>query len=264
MLSDRNIALVEDFPDATSVFGEVQIKGGVTIVVRADRPVSQLRVISNLDPRNPQTFSHDRSIDRDVFLRFPRAESILRKVHGIAHTNQTFRASMDSLVSARKPFGLGSDERGDSESHVGQTYVLHHKGGTGHILKNKIRAGLTLADSWKIFLPRLASGSDKFPHPIIGKPFIGEPGSVCSETYLAVGPFESRSMAENVLSYMHTQLFRYLCLLRKSSQDTPRAVFKFVPLQDFQRSWNDHQLRSVYQIDEEEWKEIGELVTTLS
>ena len=40
-------------------------------------------------------------------------------------------------------------------------------------------------------MPRAGSGSDSFPHSILGKPFIGEPGSASTETYIVVAYFET-------------------------------------------------------------------------
>ena len=73
---------------------------------------------------------------------------------------------------------------------------------------------------------------DTYPHRIISTPFIGEPGSISSETYLCIGPFDSKSEAESVLSYLSCRLTRFLILLHKPSQDTTRKVYTFVPTQD--------------------------------
>ena len=72
---------------------------------------------------------------------------------------------------------------------------------------------------------------DTYPHKIISTPFIGEPGSISSETYLCIGPFDSKSQAESVLSYLSCRLTRLLILLHKPSQDTTRKVYTFVPTQ---------------------------------
>jgi hypothetical protein len=39
-------------------------------------------------------------------------------------------------------------------------------------------------------------------HRIISTPFIGELSSISSETYLCIGPLDSKSEAESVLSYL--------------------------------------------------------------
>lgn len=262
MLDDHHIRLMDDFPDAGVVFDDVQIKGGVTIVVRNENPTPNMTVISNLDPNQPVSFSREHADQHgDVFLRFHNARPILEKVQRVGSELTGKTQSMAQLVSVRKPFGLTAEERGDPAADPKSSFVLHHKGGQSRIAKDRIKTGHLLAESWKIFIPRLASGSDSFPHPILGKVFIGAPGEVCTETYLSIGPFPSETIAVNAQSYLETRLFRYLCLLRKSSQDTPRTVFKFVPVQDFQQSWNDEKLRELYSIESHEWEEIRSLVS---
>ena len=48
---------------------------------------------------------------------------------------------------------------------------------------------------------------------------------------------------------MRTKFFRYLVSMKKKTQDNPRDVFQFVPLQDFSKSWTDEELYAKYDID---------------
>lgn len=67
-----------------------------------------------------------------------------------------------------------------------------------------------------------------------------------------IGPFDSRSEAENALSYLTCRLTRLLILLHKPSQDTTRRVYTFVPVQDWSRRWTDADLYARYGINAEE------------
>ena len=83
--------------------------------------------------------------------------------------------------------------------------------------------GTHLIDEWKLFASYAAPGTgnkDTYPHKIISTPFIGEPGSISSETYLCIGPFDSKSEAESALSYLSCRLTRLLILLHKPSLST--------------------------------------------
>jgi site-specific DNA-methyltransferase (adenine-specific) len=115
-----------------------------------------------------------------------------------------------------------------------------------------VQTGLEYIDSWKVFIPRAGSGSDAFPHPILGKPFVGEPESICSETYICIGPFNSKDEATNVCTYLGTKLLRFLVLLHKPSQDAARSVYTFVPTQSFKESWSDEKMYKKYGISDEE------------
>jgi site-specific DNA-methyltransferase (adenine-specific) len=120
--------------------------------------------------------------------------------------------------------------------------------------------GLEYLDSWKVFIPFLASGSDAFPHSILGKPFLGEPGTATTETNLAIGPFASDQEAMNVIHYISTRFFRFLVLQRKPSQNATRKVYGFVPTQDFTKQWTDEMLYEKYDISDDEISFIEKMI----
>lgn len=62
------------------------------------------------------------------------------------------------------------------------------------------------------------------------------------------------------MTYMRTKFFRYLVSMKKKTQDNPRDVFQFVPLQDFTRPWSDEDLYSKYDIDLFERKYIDSII----
>jgi site-specific DNA-methyltransferase (adenine-specific) len=64
--------------------------------------------------------------------------------------------------------------------------------------------------------------------------------------YLCIAPFDSKSQAESVLSYLCCRLTRFLILLHKPSADTTRKVYTFVPTQDWTRPWTDSDLYKKY------------------
>jgi site-specific DNA-methyltransferase (adenine-specific) len=95
------------------------------------------------------------------------------------------------------------------------------------------------------------AGED-FPHQILNKPFYGEPNSCCTETYLVIGPYSSKKIAENVISYIQTRFFRFLVLLRKNTQHAAKSVYTFVPTQNFDEPWTDEKLYKKYGLTEDE------------
>ena len=55
-----------------------------------------------------------------------------------------------------------------------------------------------------------------------------------------------------MITYIKTRFFRYLVSIKKKTQDNPRDVFQFVPLQDFTRPWTDADLYAKYGLTDEE------------
>lgn len=141
--------------------------------------------------------------------------------------------------------------------------TIYQNGGTGYVAREEIETGVELIDKWKIYVGRAAPGTgnrDTYPHRILSTPFIGEPGSICSETYLCIGPLDSKSAAESVLSYLACRLTRLLILLHKPSQDTTRKVYSFVPTQAWTKPWTDAELYAKYGLNDEEVAFIEKIV----
>jgi hypothetical protein len=160
----------------------------------------------------------------------------------------------ERLVSSRKPFGLETTFKGKVSPAPGDV-LIYQKGGTGYVSRDSIPAGAHLIDGWKIYVGRAGPGTgnkDTYPHRIISTPFLGESGSISSETYLCIGPFNHRSQAESALSYLRCRLTRFLILLHKPSQDTTRKVYTFVPTQDWTHDWTDSDLYAKYGLSTDE------------
>src|SRR5581483_6392076 len=120
--------------------------------------------------------------------------------------------------------------------------------------RSPITTGVNLIDKWKVYVGFAAPGTgnkDTYPHRIISTPFVGEPGSISSETYLCIGPFDSKSQAASVLSYLSCRLTRFLILLHKPSHNTTRKVYTFVPTQKWNRTWTDEDLYAKYGLSED-------------
>lgn len=92
---------------------------------------------------------------------------------------------------------------------------------------------------------------------ILGKPFYGEPQSVCSYTYLVIGYDKekhnfTKKECENIISYIETKFFRYMVSIKKKTQNTTRELFLFAPIQDFSKPWTDEDLYAKYGLTQEE------------
>lgn len=75
-----------------------------------------------------------------------------------------------------------------------------------------------------------------------------------------IGPLDSKSQAESVLSYLNCRLTRLLILLHKPSQDTTRKVYAFVPTQKWTRLWTDADLYEKYNLTKSEIAFIEKIV----
>lgn len=272
MLSDSRIRSIDDYLNASDVFPGVGLKGGVCYFLWDRDNPGQCRVTTYFKDEAPSTATRDLlEPGIDVFVRFNEGLSILRKVVEV-ETGQSERLRLprerrfDQLVSSRKPFGFDTKFKG-RESRRNGDLLLYRNGGTGFVERGAIGSGTELIDKWKLFLGYAAPGTgnrDTYPHRIISTPFIGEPGSVSSETYLCIGPLDSRGETESVLSYLSCRLTRLLILLHKPSQHVTRKVYTFVPVQDWTHEWTDEALYSRYGLTPSEITFIEKIVRPMA
>lgn len=268
MLADDRIRSIDDFLSAADVFPGVGLKGGVCYFLwNRDNP-GPCRVSTHFKDW-PVSIATRPLLEEgaDVFIRFNEGLAILKKVVAV-DTGQSQSLSLpdskrfDRLVSSRKPFGLETTFKGKA-SKGSDDVLIYQNGGTGYIARKSIPTGAHLIDKWKVFTGRAAPGTgnrDTYPHRIISTPFIGQPGTVSSETYLCIGPLDTAAEAESVQSYLSCRLTRLLILLHKPSQDTTRKVYSFVPTQDWSTPWTDDDLYAKYGLNDEEISFIETLV----
>lgn len=273
MLNDERLRSIDDYLSASDVFPGVGLKGGICVFLWDRDHSGPCEVKTHFKGEAPSLAKRELLEGGvDVFIRFNEGLSILKKVVAI-ETGQTASLILqdsqrfDRLVSSRKPFGLETTFKGKPSKVNGNDLLVYQNGGTGFIPRNTVSAGIQYIDKWKIFIGRAAPGTgnrDTYPHRIISTPFIGEPASISSETYLCIGPFESKIEAENALSYLSCRLTRLLILLHKPSQDTTRKVYTFVPVQDWSKSWTDQELYQKYKLSLDEIAFIEKVVRPMS
>ena len=260
MLADDRLRSIDDYLSASDVFPGVGLKGGVCFFLWDRENHGPCLVTTHFKDEAPSTASR-RLLEPgvDVFIRFNEGLSILKKVVAVERGKTDLLSlpeskRFDRLVSSRKPFGLDTMFKGKVVKGAGDILV-YQNGGTGYIPRSSISAGTLLIDKWKIFMGYAAPGTgnkDTYPHRIISTPFVGDPGTISSETYLCIGPFNTKSEAESVLSYLSCRLTRLLILLHKPSQHITRKVYSFAPTQKWTKRWTDEDLYTKYGISASE------------
>ena len=102
-------------------------------------------------------------------------------------------------------------------------------------------------EKYKIILPK-ANGSgaigEVLSTPVIGYPVIGY-----TETFISVGEFDSLEEAEACLKYIKSKFLRTMLGVLKITQDNTKAVWHYIPLQDFTVNSDIDWTQSVADID---------------
>jgi len=262
MLHDKRIRIIHDYPEANDCFSGVQIKGGVSYFLWDNDYSGDVTVYTHRGNEVSSPLTRPLlETGNDTFIRFNEAVDILHKVRSFNER------SMEELVSTRLPFGFPNTFKGNKTKKLDSDLIIYVSGNdrdvrgtTAYVSNVSVTKGREMIPWEKVYIAKAGSGSDSFPHPILPKPFYGAPYTVCNESYLVIGPFKNKRECENAMSYIATRLFRFLVLLKKSSQNAAKGVYQFVPVQDFSEPWTDEKLYAKYSITDEEIAFIESLV----
>jgi hypothetical protein len=221
MLSDDRLRSIDDYLTASDVFSGVGLKGGVCYFLWDRDNPGLCRVTTHFKDWPTTTATRPLLEEgKDIFIRFNDGLSILKRVISTESGDGESIALPESkkfmnLVSSIGAYGLDSTFRGKDNKSDGDLKV-YRNGGVGYIARAEVAKEEHTFDKWKVFIGRAAPGTgnrDTYPHRIISTPFLGEPGSISSWTYMYIGPFDTKREAESVLSYLSCRLPRLLILL---------------------------------------------------
>lgn len=245
MLSDNRLRCLVDYFDSTECFPGVDLSGGVCYFLWEGEYNGDCKIINKLHGEETVMNRPLLETGNATFVRFNSAVSIIRKIRAIDNS------SIIEIISARKPFGIDPKARIMKDKSQDSVRVYAYPD-NGYINRYHITQNENWIDQYKVMIAKAYGERGDFPYLMLGKPFVAEKGSCCTETYLVIGPFGNRIICENVISYIKTKLFRFLVLQKKNTQNAAKGVYEFVPLQDFSKPWTDEELYKKYGLAEEE------------
>ena len=254
-----------DFNNEHEIFDNVSIMGGVNYFLYSKKYSGFVDYYNcSKDKQQLQTRNLFEE-GLDIVIRNGIFAPIIQKIKNVGFTPlSTITTSWDAFgISGNKAKlnSLMSEKRFE-----GSVKVRCSRNEIKYISRDKLTKNTQLIDKWKVFSSRAngAAGiiNDDKAVMVTGTPYLGEPNSVCTETSLPFGCYDSETEAENLRKYMTTKFLRFAVGMLKTSQDLYQIVYSFVPLQDFSETsdidWNksideiDLQLYTKYNLSEEE------------
>jgi site-specific DNA-methyltransferase (adenine-specific) len=237
MLASKNFKILVDFPDAEDVFAGVEIKGGVCYFLWDSGHDGPCEFISMLAGRESSRSLRYLNQHDGVFIRFNEA---LPLVERIKRLEKTFMAP---IVSAQTPFGLITSFSEYVDGPGKDRVKVYTRGSeTKWVERRQITRHRDWLDQWKVFVPVGSGSGSASADVILGNMVVAGPGTACTQTYLVIGPFESRQIAESVRSYLQTTVVRFLIAILKNTQHVRAFLLSFVPTVDWSKEWNDDML----------------------
>lgn len=277
MIKSDKIRVLHDFLNASECFPGVDIMGGVCYFLWENNYNGKCEyILHSIDGSTLRNYDYLDSKGAGIVIRDLRAVEIINKI--IKVEGDYFKSEYKNfafLVSPKDYFTnkttLTSGWKGYIEKPKDNykiKYYLNkniHKLDFGFIRKDDISKNHQSINLHKVYIPA-ANGSLDW---VLGKPFYGEPNSVCSQTYLVIGYNQdkikfNKEMCENIISYIKTKFFRYMVSVKKRTQNGPRGVYQFVPMQDFSKPWTDAELYKKYNLSDEEITFIESMIKPMS
>lgn len=264
MLQDKHFKVLQYEEDATRVFPNTDIKGGIAISYHdKNNDFGAIGVFTKFDELNgivskiigekPRSlseiiFTQNRFNLDNLFIDHPD----LRKVIGSEGRDKRFRNNIFDKV-----YVFMEKPGNDTIPTIG---VVKNKRMWRHINKSYVDESHENLSKWKTLVSR-ANGSGKFGETLT-LPVCLKPYEAYTQTFIGVGAFDSCQEAENVIKYLKTKFARAMLGVLKVTQDNDREAWRMVPLQDFTNNsdidWNkaiheiDRQLYKKYNLTQEE------------
>ena len=271
MLADKHLKVEYYNQNATEIFSNTDIKGGVVIMYRDSEsdfgaieefiPDENLRKIAaHVKSRKQESISSimvggssDLKFNDECMTRFPtikqdRIKAIQKKhpdVNDLAPNEEyelkssafdvlpyVFHKDMPEGRGYYEILGLQNGKR--ARQWIERQYM------TPRYKENNI-------DFYKVFIPK-ASGNGELGE-VLSSPEIGKPGESSTPTFISIGRFATEAEAVNAMKYIKTKFARVLLGILKITQDIVPSKWKYVPLQDFTTASDIDWSKSIREID---------------
>ena len=197
----------------------------------------------------------------DVILSINEMVDIIKKI-----TDAPDFESLQTITYGRNAFGvLGKDIEKDhissAEYFENSVEIRCKYEKMRYVSLDKITKNKELVEKWKVFTSKGngAAGtlSDGIPVSIIGKAFLGKPGTGCSDSLFPIGAFNTEAEAINLQKYFATKFLRFMVGIMKVSRNITQLVYKYVPMQDFTNGSDIDWSKSIAEIDQQLYMKYG-------
>jgi hypothetical protein len=283
MIDDKRIRVLHDYLDSKLCFPGVDIMGGVCYFLWDRDSEGKCEYVLHNGTDADDIITHVDYLNAKgigIVVRDVQALSIIEKIEKVesdwlSNPSKNFSSMVspkdyftnkEYLTSSWDGFSSKKDAKHSIKYYVNKSM---HQTPFGYVNIDDIPKNREAAKLHKVYIPAARGGSSNGQaDQVLGKPFVGEPNSVCSQTYLVIGYEQSQHKltaeeCANIVSYISTKFFRYLVSLKKRTQNGPRGVYQFVPIQDFSKSWTDKALYAKYKLDPQEIAFIEEKVKAM-
>ena len=265
MLNDPHFKVLRYEEDASRVFPNTDIKGGVAITYHdSKKNFGAIKVFTKYEELNRilqkvVENSHFKFVDMTSIVVTRTAYRMTDKMHedhpeALSQLSNGHAYDMSTNIFDRLPQIFFDADQNDGHEYV---RILGRENNTRiyKFMRRDYLNNVINFDKFKIFVPK-ANGNGTYGE-IITQPVISDPHIGSTESFLSIGIFETREEVENCLKYISTKFCRSLLGILKTTPDLTPEKFQYVPLQDFTANSDIDWTKSIREIDQQLYRKHG-------
>ena len=263
MLNDKHFKVLQYEPNASKVFPNTEIKGGVAITIRDEM-------------KSPGAIK--------VFTSHPELNHIVKRIVSYDGNSKY----LDSIISPRgcyrttelffEDFPYASDRLGAGTGNMiasnfferipeaYKTEIQNNKEYIGILsrvnnrrtvcfMKRSYVKDNNFIDKYNVAFPK-SNGNGVFGEALTATEIVA-PNEGATDTFINIGAFDTLFEAEAMTKYIKTKFLRALLGVKKVTQDNPKGVWNMVPIPNFTEKSDIDWSVSIANIDKQLYKKYG-------
>ena len=265
MMEEVHIAKIVDYENDREIFPAAHNDGGICYFLY-DQSYDRGGILHYIHKLTDGTIlDSERTLkdgNSDIIIRDSRRQQIIDKTSN--------RPRFRDIVSYTRPFGIRKDLFNSPERYPDSNLsdkafngcvriygVKGIKGGArrmiGYISPSIITKNADIINCYKLFFTTSYSTNAVNPPETI----IGDKNSVCTETFLMIGPFNTSLEQLNCHKYIQTNFFKILLFFGRGTMQVSQDVFRFIPMQDFTERSDIDWSKPISEIDAQLYAKYG-------
>ncbi len=253
MLKDPHFKVLRYEEQATRIFANTDIKGGIAITYHdCDADFGAIEVFTKYQEMNDVVkkvrakmgessladviYTQCRFDLSALYAKYPHFESVL----GSKGKDRRFRNNIFDKVNLFK-------EKSTSDTDIPTLGVIKNKRTWMYIESDVVDQTHENLRKWKALAAR-ANGSGIFGDTL-STLVLAKPYEAYTQTFIGIGAYDTEEEAVNTIKYLKTRFTRAMLGVLKVTQDNDRETWRLVPLQDFTTASDIDWSKSIHEID---------------
>lgn len=261
MLEDPHLKVLYFEQDASKIFSNTEIKGGVAITyhdiyqsfgaIEVFSPYIELNSIMHKAAPKEESgsimsiiFVQNRFDLDTLYSTYPEYRNII----GSDGKDKRFRNNIFEKITLFAETRICDDD-------IAVIGVVKNKRQWRYLPKQFVDLAHENLSKWKLLVVRVngvGAVGEVLSTPIVAKPYEGY-----TQTFIGIGAFDTKEEAENALKYVKTKFARIMLGILKITQDNNRDTWRMVPIQNFTNASDIDWSKSIPEIDQQLYAKYG-------